>query len=113
MLMTKKGYILLETVITLVCLIILIIPILRSVDLIGKDRIHLKENREVLSIMEQISEEIEYSKTLNDAVKNRQIGEYEVIVNVAESYDNNLYKFDIHVSRDDIEKAQFFMIKRY
>lgn len=111
--MTKKGYILLETVITLVCLIILIIPILRSVDLIGKDRIHLKENREVLSIMEQISEEIEYSKTLNDAVKNRQIGEYEVIVNVAESYDNNLYKFDIHVSRDDIEKAQFFMIKRY
>ena len=111
--MTKKGYILLETVITLVCLIILIIPILRSVDLIGKDRIHLKENREVLSIMEQISEEIEYSKTLNDAVKNRQIGEYEVIVNVAESYDNNLYKFDIHVSRDDIEKAQFFMVKRY
>ena len=113
MIMTKKGYILLETVITLVCLIILIIPILRSVDLIGKDRMQLKENREVLSIMEQISEEIEYSKTLNDAVKNRHIGEYEVIVNVAESYDNNLYKFDIHVSRDDMEKAQFFMIKRY
>ena len=63
--------------------------------------------------MEQISEEIEYSKTWNDAVKNRKIGEYEVVVNVAESYDENLYKFDIHVSRDDIEKAQFFMIKRY
>jgi len=75
MIMTKKGYILLETVITLVCLIILIIPILKSVDLIGKDRMQLKENREILSIMEQISEEIEYSKTLNDAVKNRQIGE--------------------------------------
>ena len=93
--MTKKGYILLETVITLVCLIILIIPILRSVDLIGKDRMQLKENREVLSIMEQISEEIEYSKTLNDAVKNRHIGEYEVIVNVAESYDEkkNIIRF--------------------
>ena len=113
MLMTKKGYVLLETVITLVCLIILIIPILKSVDLIGKDRMQLKENREILSVMEQISEEIEYSKTLNDAVKNRQIGEYEVIVNIFESYDENLYKFDIHINRDDIEKAQFFMIKRY
>ncbi len=68
MIMTKKGYILLETVITLVCLIILIIPILKSVDLIGKDRMQLKENREILSIMEQISEEIEYSKTWNLSV---------------------------------------------
>ena len=113
MLMTKKGYVLLETVITLVCLIILIIPILKSVDLIEKDRMQLKENREILSIMEQITEEIEYSKTWNDAVKNRKIGEYEVVVNVAESYDENLYKFDIHISRDDMQKAQFFMIKRY
>jgi len=45
--MTKKGYVLLETVITLVCLIILIIPILKSVDLIEKDRMQLKENREI------------------------------------------------------------------
>ncbi len=111
--MTKKGYVLLETVITLVCLIILIIPILKSVDLIGKDKMKLKENREILSIMEQISEEIEYSKTWNDAVKNRKIGEYEVVVNMVESYDENLYKFDIHISRDDMQKAQFFMIKRY
>jgi len=84
--MTKKGYILLETVITLVCLIILIIPILKSVNLIAKDKEQLRKNRELLKIMETVSEDIEF---------------------------NNLFKFDIRVKKDEEEKVQFFMMKRY
>ena len=111
--MTKKGYILLETVITLVCLIILIIPILKSVNLIAKDKEQLRKNREVLKIMETVSEDIEFSKNSNEVVQNKQIGEYTVVVKIVETYDNNLYKFDIKVKKDEEEKVQFFMMKRY
>ena len=113
MLMTKKGYILLETVITLVCLIILIIPILKSVNLIAKDKEQLRKNREVLKIMETVSEDIEFSKNSNEVVQNKQIGEYTVVVKIVETYDNNLFKFDIRVKKAEEEKVQFFMMKRY
>lgn len=111
--MTKKGYILLETVITLVCLIILIIPILKSVNFIAKDKEQLRKNREVLKIMETVSEDIEFSKNSNEVVQNKQIGEYTVVVKIVETYDNNLFKFDIRVKKDEEEKVQFFMMKRY
>ena len=81
--MTKKGYILLETVITLVCLIILIIPILKSVNLIAKDKEQLRKNREVLKIMETESEDIEFSKNSNEDVQNKKIGESTITISLS------------------------------
>ena len=69
----KKGYIIIEVIVSITCIMILILPIFKTINLINRDRENYKNNKSILITMDMSKEYIQELKNETDLLPTNSI----------------------------------------
>ena len=109
----KKGYIIIEVIVSITCIMILILPIFKTISLINRDRENYKNNKSILITMDMSKEYIQELKNETDLLPTNSINGYDVSVQLERKITDKLYKYKVDISKNDNKEAEFYIIKRY
>lgn len=109
-----KGNLLIEIIISIVCLMIVIIPftdLLRNVK--NEQKIYY-ENKKIMDIMYESKKNIEKAQSLSDIQTNYMIQDYNINVNLIKNFNSKIYKYEVVIKNEkDMQVVKYNIIKRY
>lgn len=109
----KKGNTFLEVIVSLVCIMTLMLPILKTINLISKDRAIYYENNKIIEIMDDTKYIIQDSISDSDLEKHKKVDEYDIFIKEDEKIKEDLYRYKVEIKKDDTIKSTYYIIKRY
>lgn len=111
--MTRKGYVLLEVIASTLCVMILLLPILKTIDMIRADELAYEENKMLIKTMDKAKENIDDAISDADVEKSYKIDDYNVDVENVEQIYDNVSKYKVVIEKDNTKKTEFYIYKRY
>lgn len=107
----KRGIIIIDVIIAIFCICIFSISIIRIFKFISIDREKYKENEKIIDIIEKTDIYIRKSSRKSDIDEQITYDDFTVFINLDKEINNDVYKYEIVIKKDDIFLNKFYIFK--
>ena len=109
----SRGFALIDTILSIICILILSIPIMRTVDVVRQDKIKYIQAKRLIEIMEDEKDCILSLNSDSEIIADKDIDEYQVQTSVSDKLSENIYKYQVVIKKEGVIKSDFYIIKAY
>jgi len=109
----SRGFALIDTILSIICILILSIPIMQTVDVVRQDKIKYIQAKRLIEIMEDEKDCILSLNSDSEIIADKDIDEYQVQTSVSDKISENIYKYQVVIKKEGVIKSDFYIIKVY
>ena len=109
----SRGFALIDTILSMICILILSIPIMQTVNAVRQDRIKYIQAKRLIEIMEDEKDCILSLNSNSEITSYKNIDEYQVETSVSDKLSENIYKYQVVIKKEGVIKSDFYIIKVY
>ena len=109
----SRGFALIDTILSMICILILSIPIMQTVNAVRQDKIKYIQAKRLIEIMEDEKDCILSLNSNSEITSYKNIDEYQVETSVSDKLSENIYKYQVVIKKEGVIKSDFYIIKVY
>ena len=109
----SRGFALIDTILSIICILILSIPIMQTVNAVRQDKIKYIQAKRLIEIMEEEKDCILSLNSDSEIIADKDIDEYQVQTSVSDKISENIYKYQVVIKKEGVIKSDFYIIKAY
>ena len=109
----SRGFALIDTILSIICILILSIPIMQTVNAVRQDKIKYIQAKRLIEIMEDEKDCILSLNSDSEIIADKDINEYQVQTSVSDKISENIYKYQVVIKKEGVIKSDFYIIKAY
>ena len=109
----SRGFALIDTILSMICILILSIPIMQTVNAVRQDKIKYIQAKRLIEIMEDEKDCILSLNSNSEIIADKDIDEYQVETSVSDKLSENIYKYQVVIKKEGVIKSDFYIIKVY
>ena len=109
----SRGFALIDTILSIICILILSIPIIQTVNAVRQDKIKYIQAKRLIEIMEDKKDCILSLNSDSEIIADKDIDEYQVQTSVSDKISENIYKYQVVIKKEGVIKSDFYIIKAY
>ena len=109
----SRGFALIDTILSMICILILSIPIMQTVNAVRQDKIKYIQAKRLIEIMEDEKDCILSLNSDSEIIADKDIDEYQVQTSVSDKLSENIYKYQVVIKKEGVIKSDFYIIKVY
>ena len=109
----SRGFALIDTILSMICILILSIPIMQTVNAVRQDKIKYIQAKRLIEIMEDEKDCILSLNSNSEIMSYKNIDEYQVETSVSDKLSENIYKYQVVIKKEGVIKSDFYIIKVY
>lgn len=109
----SRGFALIDTILSIICILILSIPIIQTVNAVRQDKIKYIQAKRLIEIMEDEKDCILSLNSDSEIIADKDIDEYQVQTSVSDKISENIYKYQVVIKKEGVIKSDFYIIKAY
>ncbi len=109
----SRGFALIDTILSIICILILSIPIIQTVNAVRQDKIKYIQAKRLIEIMEDEKDCILSLNSDSEIIADKDIDEYQVRTSVSDKISENIYKYQVVIKKEGVIKSDFYIIKAY
>lgn len=109
----SRGFALIDTILSIICILILSIPIMQTVNAVRQDKIKYIQAKRLIEIMEDEKDCILSLNSDSEIIADKDIDEYQVQTSVSDKISENIYKYQVVIRKEGVIKSDFYIIKAY
>lgn len=109
----SRGFALIDTILSMICILILSIPIMQTVNAVRQDKIKYIQAKRLIEIMEDEKDCILSLNSNSEITSYKNIDEYQVETSVSDKLSENIYKYQVVIKKEGVIKSNFYIIKVY
>ena len=109
----SRGFALIDTILSMICILILSIPIMQTVNAVRQDKIKYIQAKRLIEIMEDEKDCILSLNSNSEITSYKNIDEYQVETSVSDKLSENIYKYQVVIKKEGVIKSDLYIIKVY
>ena len=109
----SRGFALIDTILSIICILILSIPIIQTVNAVRQDKIKYIQAKRLIEIMEDEKDCILSLNSDSEIIADKDIDEYQVQTRISDKISENIYKYQVVIKKEGVIKSDFYIIKAY
>ena len=109
----SRGFALIDTILSIICILILSIPIIQTVNAVRQDKIKYIQAKRLIEIMEDEKDCILSLNSDSEIIADKDIDEYQVQTSISDKISENIYKYQVVIKKEGVIKSDFYIIKAY
>lgn len=109
----SRGFALIDTILSIICILILSIPIIQTVNAVRQDKIKYIQAKRLIEIMEDEKDCILSLNSDSEIIADKDIDEYQIQTSVSDKISENIYKYQVVIKKEGVIKSDFYIIKAY
>lgn len=110
---SKYGYMLMDTLLSVTCILILSLPILKSFSIIAKEQSLSEEYKNLLNIIDEQEDHIMNAKTVQEILQDKTVRGYLIKMEISKKIDDYLTKYKVIIYKEGEIKSEFYIIKYF
>lgn len=109
----NKGYMITDILLSIICIIILSLPLIKTFYIITNQENLEKENKTLINVLKIQEEFIISSNSKPDIEKDRVLDDYLIKTKLEKEFSEKISKYRVYIYKGDILQSEFNIIKHY